>query len=142
MQWHDLGRVIRHGVDFRALFDEQPRGFRLPEIAGEMQGREAVFRERVDGIGIAQAALEPFQTAKGGGLEDVEFLFLARNCLGQVAAAAIKGVHQQADTGGISCFGSVRGLVKQAAEPVGVSGLKKFKTALRLIHTRPSPVIT
>jgi len=124
MQGHYLGRVIRYCVDFPTLFNEQTRGFGLSEIAGEVQGGEAVFRVRVESVGFVEAFFEGFEAAEGRGFKDVEVGLPFGDRFRQVAVASIESLHQEAYTIGIFCVGSVGRFFQQASEFVRISGLQ------------------
>ena len=89
---------------------------------------------------MANAFVKTIETTQRGRFENVERLFLARYQFGQVAAAAIEGMHEKAHAGCVACFGSGWVLVQKLPEAVGVAGLQEFqatfKIAARAFHGR------
>jgi hypothetical protein len=87
-----------------------------------------VNRGGVHGGSVADALLQALDTAERSGFENIEHLFLARDQIRQVAAAAINGRHEQADTVRIVSLGRGGVLFEKSPEPVGIACLQELKT--------------
>src|ERR1700678_664084 len=130
MQGHDLHGIRGNGVGSCATFEQETGGFGLSEKTGEVQGGKAVLRIGVENGSVAEIGLEQIGTAERSGLENIQRLFLARNQFGQVAAATIERVHEQAHVSGVARFRGSGILFQKSPEAFPVACPEKFKTIL------------
>ena len=133
MTW---GRIRSHGVDRRPAFNQQSSGFGLAEKTGEMQCRETVCRSRVEGGTVANAFLQALDTAKRSGFENIKRLFPVGDQFRQVAAAAIEGMHEQADAIRAVSLRSSGILFQKSPKAVGIACLHEFEGAMEVCHER------